>query len=158
MAIIDPTIVRQLVETRLAAVDTAVVAAANIFVPGMAVPDGLARWVKLLEVSHEPRAQGLRAEEPAIDAVTVKIGCHAARSQVQTNFQSLASVVGAVRAAMQAPVTVEHAGTTHSLELRRATVKDLGEVDAQRGIAAAEVTVTGFAHRLSGVSITSRLT
>lgn len=158
MAIIDPTIVKRLFETQLQTVDAAIVAASNIFFAGQGVPDGLDRWIKVTMFKLMPQRMMRRSDEPAVSDLVIMIMCHCSRSQMQLNSSSLASVMAAVGAAMMAPKSLDDTDTSHRVELLTAEPNDLGEIDAQRGICAGVVTVTGLVCRTSGSTMLARVT
>ena len=157
MAIIDPVIVKQLFETQLLTIDAAVVAAANVYVAGQRVPDGLDRWVKITNFKLLPRKMVRKAEQPAISDLVVMVMGHCSSSQMQTNSSSLQSVLAAIVAVMMEAKSLDDSGTNHRVELLTAEAVDLGEIDANRGISAGVVTVTGTVCRTSGVSMTARV-
>lgn len=161
MAIIDPTVVKQMVETALFTVSTSIVAAGNVYVQGggMTRGDGLTRWVELVAIdlksSPRPRGGGLGgggSDEPDYAEIIVTVNCFCSRSQMMTNAHSLASVMAEVSRVLSQATLRETSSGPHQIDFDEVqTTPDAP--DEQRHMASGVVIAMGTVMRVSGTTM-----
>lgn len=158
MALLDPTIIKQLVETQLLTVSTGVVPAGQVYFPGQAVPDGtgaLARSLKLVAIDlsrgEAPRS-GLNQDEPDHWDVVVTVNAYCSRDQMALNSGSLSSLLSEV-AAKLAQATLRDVATNHQVDLFECRIVVDRPGDEQRQTATGAVIATGTACRTSGTTL-----
>lgn len=156
MAIIDPAIVKGLVEAQLLTIDSAVVAAGSVFFPGEPEPDELTRWVRLVAIditSQERPRSGAGQDEPDHADVVVTVNCSVATVAMRASSGALASVQAAVKKAL-GDATLRDVATNHQVDLTASRVITDAAEDQQRGCRTGAVIFEGTVCRTSGSTMT----
>ena len=152
MAFIDESVIARLVVEQLETV-TGLVA---FYVGEPEEPDALGASdaaFRLLAVGLEPRPRKATDEPDIADVVvTIAVYVHASHASIY----SITNATALVRQALDQQ-TLRDAATTHRLDLCRAAASPEVEIDEQRGLRAAAITVAGVAHRNTGTTLESHL-
>ena len=156
MAIIDPAIVKVLVETKLQTVNASVIPQASLLFNGDPGPDGLAIKVKLMPIVLAPSAARSRSnvagDEPDLASIVVTVSIEISRSQMAAHPGSMASVQAELGRVLSQGVMRDNP-LTHQVDFRR--VRHVSDPeDVQRQSSSASTTLEGTVCRPSGSTMT----
>lgn len=156
MSLIDPAIVKVLIDTQLETVSGSVIQA--VMHAGDVVPHNKDRWIKIVAIDLDslPMDREDDTEATGLDAaaITVTVNCFASQRAMRAKSGALASVMAEVRRVLHRQ-TLRDVASTHQIDLTEVRIVEDREIDEQRRISTGMVQATGTVTRLSGATMTA---
>lgn len=154
MSLIDPTVVKILVETQLGTVNSTTIP--KVYYPGDGVDNMRDRWIKIRPIDHQSlpndREDSTDVTGLDCDGIVVTVNCFASQRAMKTSAAALSSVMAEVRRVLFRKC-LRDVATTHQVDLTECkTVTD--DEDEQRRMATGAVIVTGIVTRTVGATVT----
>lgn len=156
MSLIDPAIVKVLIDTQIETVSGSVIQ--TIMHAGDVVPHNKDRWIKVVAIDLDslPMDREDATDATGLDAaaITVTVNCFASQRAMRTKSGALASVMAEVRRVLHR-ATLRDASSTHQIDLTEVRSVEDREVDEQRRTSTGMVQATGTVTRLTGATMTA---